>query len=309
MGRVTATVPETPVARSGFGSRKSRLRTALVLTIAVLFLEVAGGVASGSLALLADANHMLADVAALTLAYAATALAGRAPTSRHTFGLARAEVLAAFVNAQLLLVVCGWLIYETVRRFREPAEIHPALMIPVALAGLLANLFSMRILAPERRTSLTVGAAYLELAMDAAGSLAVLAAGVGIALGGSGWAWLDLAVSAAIAVLVLPRAVALLRQSAHILLEGAPADVDLDTLRRRILALPGVEEAHDFHFWTLSSGSHSASVHICTAAEAERGRVLSDVQLVLREGAGVEHATIQIETGSERGCSAAADHA
>lgn len=308
MGRVTATVRETPVASLGSGSRKARLRTALALTIAVLVLEVAGGVASGSLALIADANHMLADVAALTLAYAATALAGRAPTSRHTFGLARAEVLAAFVNAQLLLVVCGWLIYETVRRFREPAEIRPALMIPVALAGLAANLVSMKILAPERRGSLALRAAYLELVMDAAGSIAVLAAGVGIVMGGSGWAWLDLLVSAAIAILVLPRALSLLRQSAHILLEGAPGDVDLNSLRRRILAIPGVEEAHDFHFWTLSSGSHSASVHIRASVETERGRMLRDVQLVLREGAGVEHATIQIETGTERGCNAASDH-
>jgi cobalt-zinc-cadmium efflux system protein len=308
VGRVTTTLREAPPASPASESRKARLRNALVLTIAVLVLEVAGGVASGSLALLADASHMLADVAALTLAYAATALAGRAPTSRHTFGLARAEVLAAFVNAQLLLLVCGWLIYETVRRFREPSEIHTAVMIPVALAGLVANLASMRILAPERRGSLTVRAAYLELAMDAAGSFAVLAAGIGIGLGGGDWAWLDLVVSAAIAILVLPRAAGLLRQSAHILLEGAPGDVDLDSIRRRILDLPGVEEAHDFHFWTLTSGSHSASVHIRASAEAERGRVLRDVQLVLREGAGVEHATIQIETEKERGCTAASDH-
>lgn len=308
MERVTATLREAPAESTGPGSRKARLRTALVLTVAVLVLEVAGGFASGSLALLADANHMLADVAALTLAYAATALASRAPTSRHTFGLARAEVLAAFVNAQLLLVVCVWLISETVNRFRGQSEIRPAVMIPVALAGLAANLVSMKILAPDRRGSLTVRAAYLELGMDTAGSLAVLAAGVGIGVGGKDWAWLDLVVSAAIAILVLPRAVGLLRQSAHILLEGAPGDVDLASVRRRILALPGVEEAHDFHFWTLSSGSHSASVHI-RASEAERGRVLRDVQLVLREGAGVEHATIQIETGKERGCTAASDHA
>lgn len=308
MGRVTTTLREAPSVSSAPESRKARLRAALVLTITVLGLEAAGGLASGSLSLLADANHMLADVAALTLAYAATALAGRAPTSRHTFGLARAEVLAAFVNAQLLLLVCGWLIYETVRRFREPAEIRPALMIAVALIGLAANLLSMRILAPERRGSLSVRAAYMELAMDAAGSFAVLAAGVGVALGGMRWAWLDLVVSAAIAVLVLPRAVGLLRQSAHILLEGAPADVDLGSLRRRILAVPGVEEAHDFHFWTLSSGSHSASLHVRASAESERESVLFEVQRVLSEGAGVHHATIQIETGAGRGCTAASDH-
>ena len=287
--------------------RKRRLRAALVVTLTVLALEVAGGLASGSLSLVADANHMLADVAALTLAYAATALAGRAPTSRHTFGLARAEVLAAFINAQILLVVCGWLIYESFRRFREPGEIQLGIMIPVAVVGLLANLISIAILAPDRRGSLNVRAAFTEVVMDAAGSLAVLAAGIGIAR--TGRLWLDLAASGLIAIFVLPRAVGFLRQSAHILLEGAPREIDVASLREQILAVPGVEEAHDFHFWTLSSGSHSASVHICVAAESARARVLHHVQLLLKEKAGVDHATIQVETGPERDCYAAPDHA
>jgi cobalt-zinc-cadmium efflux system protein len=284
-----------------------RLRAALAVTLSVLAFEVVGGLLSGSLALLADANHMLADVAALTLAYAATLLAGRAPTSRHTFGLARAEILAAFVNAQILLVVCAWLLYETVRRFDTPNDISLGVMIPVAAVGLVANLVSMRLLAPERRTSLNVRAAYLELVMDAAGSLAVLAAGIGIAR--TGWLWLDPLASGLIALLVLPRAVKFLRQSAHILLEGAPGEIDVGSLREQILAVPGVEEAHDLHFWTLSSGSHSASVHICAAAESSGGQVLRDVQEVLKVKAGVEHATIQVETGPERGCRAAPDHA
>ncbi|HEY6065019.1 MAG TPA: cation diffusion facilitator family transporter [Thermoanaerobaculia bacterium] len=288
-------------------SRKQRLRAALAVTIAVLVLEVGGGVLSGSLALVADANHMLADVAALTLAYAATALAGRAPTSRHTFGLARAEVLAAFINAQILLVVCGWLIYESFRRFRAPGEIRLGVMIPVAAVGLAANLVSMAILAPDRRGNLNVRAAFTEVVMDAAGSLAVLAAGIGIAR--AGLLWLDLAASGLIAVFVLPRAVGFLRQSAHILLEGAPREIDVASLREQILAVPGVEEAHDFHFWTLSSGSHSASVHICVAAESARATVLRRVQLLLKDKAGVDHATIQVETGPERDCYAAPDHA
>jgi len=262
---------------------------------------------SRSLALVADANHMLADVAALTLAYAATMFAGRAPTSRHTFGLARAEVLAAFVNAQLLLLVCGWLIFETVRRLREPAEIRLGVMIPVALLGLAANLISLMILAPDRRNSLNVRAAYLEVLMDSAGSLGVVAAGIAIAK--TGWTWLDLVVSGAIAVLVFPRAISLLRQTAHILLEGTPVEIDVDRLRREILELPGVAEAHDLHFWTLSSGSHSASVHICALSESDRGRVLESVQALLMERAGVEHATIQVESGPDRECRTAPDHA
>ena len=299
----TAAVPIAPPPRS----RKARLRAALAVTVVVLVLEVVGGFVSRSLSLVADANHMLADVAALTLAYAATMLAGRAPTSRHTFGLARAEVLAAFVNAQLLLLVCGWLLFETVRRFRAPTEIRLGVMIPVALLGLAANLVSLAILAPDRRSNLNVRAAYLEVLMDSAGSLGVLAAGIGIAR--TGWTWLDLLVSGLIAIFVFPRAIQLLRQSAHILLEGTPGEIDVDLLRGEILALPGVEEAHDLHFWTLSSGSHSASVHICVASESERGRVLAAVQTLLMERAGVEHATIQVESGPERSCRIAPDHA
>jgi cobalt-zinc-cadmium efflux system protein len=307
MGSVAEASAGEAIGVADPGSRKRRLRAALAVTLSVLALEVAGGLVSGSLALVADANHMLADVAALTLAYAATALAGRAPTSRHTFGLARAEVLAAFVNAQLLLLVCAWLIYESVRRLRSPVEIRLDIMIPVAVVGLVANLVSMRILAPDRRSSLNVHAAFTEVAMDAAGSLAVLVAGIGIAR--TGWTPLDLIASGLIAVLVLPRALRFLRHSAHILLEGTPGEIDLLLLREQILAVPGVEEAHDLHFWTLSSGLHSASVHIRASTESARGQVLRDVQEVLKEKAGVEHATIQVETGPERGCHAAPDHA
>lgn len=285
------------------GSRKARLRAALAVTLTVLVLEVVGGLVSGSLALVADANHMLADVAALTLAYSAAALASRAPTSRHTFGLARAEVLAAFVNAQLLLLVCGWLLFETVRRLQSPADVRTEVMIPIAVVGLAANLVSMRILARDRGRSLNVRAAYTELVMDAAGSVAVLVAGFGIAR--TGWLWLDPAVSGLIAILVLPRAIAFLRQSAHILLEGTPRDIDLDAIRDQICGIEGVEEVHDLHLWTLSSGSHSASLHIRTVSEGPREHVLHDVQELLRAEAGVEHATIQVETGPERGCPAA----
>ena len=154
---------------------------------------------------------------------------------------------------------------------------------------------------------LNARAAYLEVLIDAAASLAVVIAGIAIAQ--TGWTWLDLAVSGLIAVFVLPRAVALLRQSAHILLEGAPREIDVDSLRCRILALPGVEEAHDLHFWTLSSGSHSASIHIRASVESPRGQVLRDVQNLLREEAGVSHATVQVESGPEPACRVTPDHA
>jgi cobalt-zinc-cadmium efflux system protein len=287
--------------------RKRRLAAALGVTLAALVLEVAGGLYSRSLALLADATHLFADIAALILAYAAMNLAGRAPTGKHTFGFSRAEVLAAFVNAQLLLVLALYICWEALQRLREPVGVRAGVMLGVAVAGLAANLIAMRLLAPVRRGSLNMRAAYLEVVMDTLGSIAVIVAA--IAIPGTGWRWLDPAVSGVIAVLILPRAVSLLKQSAHILLEGAPGEVDLTALRRRILEVPGVEEMHDVHFWTLTSGVHSASLHIRAAGDSPRLQLLRSVQAVLREEAGVDHATIQVEWGAEAACQSYPEHA
>lgn len=281
---------------------RRRLRAALVLTAGVLVLEVAGGILSRSLALLADAAHLFADIAALILAYAAMSLADRAPTGRHSFGYYRAEILAAFVNAQLLLVLAGWILLEAVGRFREPVPVRSGVMLGVAAAGLAANFAAMRLLAPGRGESLNLRAAHLEVLTDLVGSLAVVAAA--IAIPRTGWTWLDPAVSVGVAGFILPRAVSLLRQSAHILLEGTPGEIDVAALRRRILGIPGVEALHDLHFWTLTSGLHSASVHISASAESGRGEVLQAVQRLLKDEAGVDHATIQVERGSETTCHA-----
>jgi cobalt-zinc-cadmium efflux system protein len=298
---VPACAPGTAgLAREERHSRKKSLLGALALTVAILVLEVAGGLLSHSLALLADAAHMFADIGALLLAYAAMTLAGRAPTGRHTFGLYRAEILAAFVNAQVLLVVSLYVGYEAVRRFRQPVEIHTRAMLWIAAAALLGNILSMGLLSRGSATSLNMRAAYLEVFTDMLSSLAVLGAAIAIPL--TGWRWLDAAVSAAVALFILPRAIGLLKQSAHILLEGAPGEIDLPALRQDLLNLPGVEELHDLHCWTLTSGLHSASVHIRASAETGRAEVLAAVQKLLKEEAGVDHATIQLEWGSEMTC-------
>ncbi len=282
--------------------RKGRLRATLALSGAVLVCELVGGVLSHSLALIADAAHVFADIAGLTLAYAATSLADRAPTGRHTFGLYRAEILAAFVNAQVLLVLALLLLYESVRRVKAPIEIHTGLMFWVALAALAANAGAIALLSSARQWNLNMRAAYLEVVTDAVGSLAVIATSLAIPV--TGWKWLDPAVSAAVALWILPRGIALLRQTAHILLEGAPGEIDTGRLRTQILRLPGVEALHDLHFWTLTSGLHSASVHVRAASDASRADVLSGVQKLLQEEAGVDHATIQVEWGSEMTCHA-----
>jgi len=297
-----------PASTSVDGSwRRRRIRAALILTLSVLGLEVAGGIASGSLALLADAAHMFTDVAALTLAWAGMALSDRAPTGRHTFGLARAEVLAAFVNAQLLLLAGGGILWEAWRRYQAPAPIRTGLMLAIAAAGLAANVGSIALLRTARRDNLNMRAAYLEVLTDGIGSLGVLAGAAVMAR--TGWYGLDALVSAGIALLVLPRTIGILREAAHILLEGAPAEIDVAGMRSAILALPGVEAVHDLHFWTLTSGQHSASVHIRAAAASSRSEMLRNVQDVLRERAGVDHATIQVELQDDADCRSAARHA
>ena len=295
----------------GHASRRSankrRLRSALLLTVGVLVLEVAGGLLTHSLALLADAAHMFADVAALTLAWAGTALGERAPTGRHTFGLARAEVLAAFVNAQMLLVASVGILWEAWQRWRAPAPIHTGLMLGVAAVGLVANLAAAAILHEGRESSLGIRAAYLEVVTDALASISVLIAAAVMAK--TGWYHLDTLLSAVIAVVILPRGVSLLREAAHILLEGAPADIDIPRVRAAILGVAGVEAIHDVHFWTLTSGLHSASVHIRARAGSPRDAVLAGVQGVLREQCGVDHATIQVEQGDETICHIEPEHA
>lgn len=284
--------------------RRGRLRAALVVTVAVLAVECAGALASHSLALFADAAHLFADLAALILAYAAMTMADRAPTRRHTFGLYRAEILAAFVNAQILLVLSIGILVEAILRFRAPVAVHTRVMLFVAAFALVANLISVRLLSRghAHRDNLNLRAAYFEVFGDMLLSAAVLA--VAVAIPATGWGWLDPAVSAAVALAILPRAVSLLRQSAHILLEGAPGDIDMPALRDRVLAIPGVEAIHDLHFWTLTSGVHSASVHIRASSGTERAHVLAGVQRLLQEAAGVDHATIQVEWGEEMTCHA-----
>jgi cobalt-zinc-cadmium efflux system protein len=290
----------------GREDRRRRMLAALALTLTFFAIEVIGGLLSGSLALLADAAHMFTDVAALILAFAAMTVAERAPTGKYTFGLRRAEILAAFVNAEVLLVIAGFIFFEAYRRLLAPPEIKIGLMIWVAIAGLAANLISMKILHGGREESLNVQAAYLEVLTDALGSIGVIVGA--IVMASTGWYWIDPVISAGIGLLVVPRTVSLLRQSAHVLLEGAPAHVDLSKCREKILELPGVEELHDLHFWTLTSGIHSASVHVRAAADSPRGHVFKAVQELLREEAGIDHATVQVEWGSEVICEMMRSH-
>lgn len=280
---------------------------ALILTLTFFGIEVVGGILSGSLALLADAAHMFTDVAALILAFAAMTAAETVPTQKYTFGLHRLEILAAFVNAEVLLVVSGLIFYEAYRRLYQPPQIETGIMTWVAVAGLAANLISMKLLEGVHGESLNVKAAYLEVLTDALGSIGVIVGA--LVMRPTGWYWLDPVISAGIGFLVFPRTISLLRESGHILLEGAPSEIDLSKARARIAAIPGVEQIHDLHVWTLTSGVHSASLHVRIAAESPRGEVLEAVRQLLRDQLAVEHATVQVEWGGAVTCEMLGNHA
>jgi cobalt-zinc-cadmium efflux system protein len=301
-------VGKTPglLSKSEREGRRRRLRAALAVTATFLLVEVVGAVVSGSLALLADAAHMFTDVAALLMAFAAMTLADRSATKRYTFGFYRAEILAAFVNAQLLLLIAAYILYEAYSRFTQPSEIETGIMLGVALAGLFANLTSVRLLHGHQHENLNFKAAYLEVLTDTVGSAAVIVAAVVISA--TGWLWIDPLISVAIACFIVPRTIRILRQAAHVLLEGTPRHIDLAALRRELSAIPGVEEIHDFHFWTLTSGVDCASVHVRTSPETERFVVRRAVERTLSAATGIDHVTVQVEELSEETCGSAHAH-
>ena len=217
--------------------------------------------------MLADAGHVLTDVAGLALALAAVWAAGRPANDARTFGYARLEVFAAVANAVLLLAIAVFVLFEAVQRLSEPYVVRSGLMLVVATIGLVANGVSLLLLRHGQRESLNLRGAYLEVLGDLAGSLAVIAAAVVIAV--TGWTGADVVASVAIGLLILPRTLALFRESMSVLLEGTPNGVDMDHVRRHILEAPGVVDCHDLHAWTITSGLHVVSAHVVLAKGAD----------------------------------------
>ena len=287
------------------GARR-RLAAALAVSLAIMAVEAAGGFVAHSLALWADAGHVLTDVAALSLSYIAIRIAERGVSRRHTFGLYRAEILAAFINAQVLLLVCAGILYEAYRRFERPEPVAPLPMLAFGAVALAGNLVSVRLLHPHRERNLNLRGAHLEVAADALAAMSVILAAAAIAI--TGKRWLDPALSAAIAVLILPRTLSLLRQSAHILLEGAPSEIDQSGLTGVVAAVPGVLSVHDLHVWTLTSGVHCASLHVAIESDTDPSAVLRAVEERLRTEQHIEHATIQIEVRAPAECGQVARH-
>jgi len=286
------------------GAHRSRLLTALLITLTVMGAEVIGGLISGSLALLADAAHMLTDAAGVGLALLAAWFASRPATPERTFGYQRSEVLAAVIYALLLFGVAGFVLVEAVRRFTSPPpEVATGLMLGVAVVGLVANTISLLVLRGGQQESLNVRGAYLEVLGDLLGSAAVIVAAIVIAL--TGYTQADPIASALIGLMILPRTWGLLREAVDVLLEATPRGVDLTQVRQHLLDTPGVIDVHDLHAWTITSGLPVLSVHVVVAqdvlADGGGGRVLDSLGACLAGHFDVEHCTFQLEEPTHQG--------
>jgi len=288
-------------ARHHRAAHTRRLAWVLALTSAYMVAELLGGWLSNSLALLADAGHMLSDAAALALSLFAMWAARRPPRPGSTYGYHRAEILAALVNGSVLLVIALFIVVEAVQRLREPQSVAGPLMLAIACGGLAMNLAGLRLLAPGREANLNLRGAWLHVLSDALGSVGAILAGV--AIWARGWTWADPLASVVIAGFVLHSAWALLRETVAVLMEEAPGHIDVDEVRTAIAAIPSVIEVHDLHVWTITSGMESLSAHVLAQPNSDADVLLVSIRRLLAERFGIDHVTIQIEKDVDGACS------
>ncbi|MFF8860642.1 cobalt-zinc-cadmium efflux system protein [Streptomyces sp. 2231.1] len=295
-GHAHSHAPPTGTAAVAY---RGRLRIALGITLTIMVVEIVGGLVADSLALVADAAHMATDAVGLGMALFAIAFANRPASTNRTFGFARAEILAALANCLLLLVVGGYVLYEAIERFVTPADTRGGLMIVFGLLGLAGNSVSLFLLMRGQKESLNVRAAFLEVAADALGSVAVLISATVILT--TGWQAADPIASLVIGLMIVPRTLKLLRETLDVLLEAAPKGVDMADVRTHILALDGVEDVHDLHAWTITSGMPVLSAHVVVSSEVLNAigheKMLHELQGCLGDHFDVEHCTFQLEPG------------
>lgn len=279
------------------GRHKGKLQVVVAITASILLIQVVGALLSGSIALIADAGHMFTDVGGITLALVAINLAARPATSKRTFGLVRAEILAAAANGAVLLVLGGYVLYESLGRLAEPPAVQTGTMLAFGLIGLVGNVVSMAVLIRVKGESLNLQGAFLEVATDTLGSVGVVAAAVISGL--TGFTRADAIAALLIVVLIVPRALRLLRKAVNVLLEGTPEEIDPEEVRRHILTVPRVTDVHDLHVWTLTSGMPVLSAHVVIEndcfADGAAPRMLDSLQHCLAGHFDVEHSTFQLE--------------
>jgi cobalt-zinc-cadmium efflux system protein len=273
--------------------QRSRLLIALTLALVVFVVEAGASIFANSLALLAEAFHVLIDVVALAIAFVSVWLAARPATDRRTFGFLRLEILATVLNTVLLLVVASVVLVEGIRRVGDPSHVQSGLVLSVAVVGLISNGISIFLLR-DPHASLAVRAAYLDVLADVVSSIAVIVSAlanvaVGLEIGDTIAAFLVVA-------LIVPRSIGLLREAIDVLLEATPRNVDVDTLREHVLACTGVMDIHDLHVWTITSGMNVISAHVVVHAGADPSVVLDELESCLRGDFDIEHSTFQLET-------------
>ncbi|GIE35436.1 cation transporter [Actinoplanes italicus] len=285
------------------GRHRGVLIGTLAISVAIFLIEVAGALITGSLALLADAGHVLADAGGVALALGATLLAARPASGRHTFGWARAEILAAAVNGLILSGMGVYVFVEGIRRLFEPAHVDAGGMAVFGVIGLVGNLIGVALLYRAREASLNMRGAFLEVATDAVTSVGVLAAAAVIAL--TGYTRADAIVSILIGLVIAPRAVRLLREAVNVLLEAAPEDVDLENVRRHITGLDHVSGVHDLHVYTVTSGLPVLTAHVVVDDscfhDGHAPQLLDALQACLAGHFDVEHSTFQLEPAGHAG--------
>jgi cobalt-zinc-cadmium efflux system protein len=274
------------------GTRRA-LAVALVLIAGFMVVEVVGGLITGSLALLADAAHMLSDAGSLALALGAVVLAARPATPERSFGLQRAEILAALANGVALVAVSLWIFVEAFRRLTEPPEVLAAGVLGIAVAGLAVNVCAALLLSRADRGSLNVSAALRHVLADLAGSVGAIVAALVILA--TGWRYADPLVSVLIGLLVLASATPVLRDSLRILLEVAPRGIDPADVGRRMAGLPGVREVHDLHVWTITSGFPALSAHVLVGPGDDCHARRRELEQLVRDQFGIAHTTLQVD--------------
>ena len=276
-----------------FESSRGRLRPAFWTQLAFFVVELVGGILTNSLALLADAGHMLSDVGALGLSLLALMWTVRPPTDRKTFGYHRLEILVALINGLVLWAIAGYIFYAAVGRFFHPAEVSSRPLMIIATLGLLVNLLGMYVLMPSREHNLNLRSAFLHLLADSFGSVAAIAAGA--AIWWRGWYWFDPLAGAIVGVMIIFGSWQLVWEAADILLESTPRHIDLDEVQQTLEGHPQVRQVHDLHIWTIASGIFALSVHVTIDNHLNRDCLTWELEELLRQRFSLEHNTIQIE--------------
>lgn len=274
-------------------SHRKRLGWAFAMSFTYMLAEFIGGWLTNSLALLADAGHMLSDVAALALSFFAIWIASRPSPSHRTYGYYRAEILAALVNGASLIAIALMIFWEAVQRFQKPEQVAGEMMMGIAVGGLVINLISMSILHGGRNENLNLKGAWLHVMMDALGSIGAIAAGLAIWL--FEWNWVDPLASILIGLLVIYSSWRLLAEAVSVLMESAPSGVDVDEVQQSLFEVNGVTEIHDLHIWTITSGLISLSAHAVVNGDRTHHDILSELRELVHDRFSIDHITIQIE--------------